>query len=200
MNGNNNGLDAGKRIAVAIQRHKEMVAEFERTGTASVAAAARLIVTSLKAGGTIYVCGNGGSAADAQHIAGELVGRFTRERNAFAAVALTTDSSVMTSIGNDYGYDWIFARQVDGLVKNGDVLWALSTSGSSPNIVAAAELAKKKGAHVIAFTGKAGTRLEKDADVCFCAADPATCRSQELHELAYHIICDLVEAEMTATK
>lgn len=193
-----NGMDAGKRIALAIQRHKEMVAEFERSAAPVILAAARLIVTSLRAGGTIYVCGNGGSAADAQHIAGELVGRFTRERNAFAAVALTTDTSVMTSIGNDYGYDWVFARQADGLVRKGDVLWALSTSGSSPNIVAAAELAKKKGAHVIAFTGKQGTRLERDADVCYCAADTATCRSQELHELAYHIICDIVEAEMTA--
>jgi D-sedoheptulose 7-phosphate isomerase len=195
-----NGTDAGRRMASAILRHKEMVTEFERAGVASVAAAARLIVTSLRAGGTVYVCGNGGSAADAQHIAGELVGRFMRERSAFAAVALTTDTSVITSLGNDYGYDLIFARQVEGLVKKGDVLWALSTSGSSPNIVAAAELARKKGAGVVAFTGKAGSELEKIADVCFCAADPASCRCQELHELAYHIICDIVEAEMTAAK
>lgn len=197
MNGEN-GTDAGKRIAAAIARHKEMVAEMERAGVASVAAAARLIVASLKAGGKVLVCGNGGSAADAQHIAGELVGRFTRERNAFAAIALSTDTSVMTSIGNDYGYDWVFARQVDGLGKKGDVLWALSTSGSSPNIMMAVDLARKRGMHVIAFTGKPGTRLEKEAEVCFCAADTATCRSQEMHELAYHIICDLVEAEMTA--
>jgi D-sedoheptulose 7-phosphate isomerase len=199
MNGTG-GVDAARSIAAAFQRHSQMLAEFERTSTGNIAAAARLIVASLRGGGTVYVCGNGGSAADAQHIAGELVGRFTRERNAFAAVALSTDTSVMTSIGNDYGYDWVFARQVDGLVRKGDVLWALSTSGSSPNIVVAAELAKKKGAKILAFTGKPGTRLERDADVCVCAADVATCRCQEMHELAYHIICDLVEAEMTATK
>jgi D-sedoheptulose 7-phosphate isomerase len=184
-------------IAAAIARHREMVAEMERAGTANIEAAAKLILKSLKGGGTVYVCGNGGSAADAQHIAGELVGRFMRERRAFAAVALTTDTSVLTSLGNDYGYSSIFVRQVDGLVKNGDVLWALSTSGSSPNIVEAAELAKKKGARVLAFTGKAGSSLEKLADVCFCAVDAASCRCQEVHQLAYHIVCDIVEAEMS---
>jgi D-sedoheptulose 7-phosphate isomerase len=189
-------IDAGKLISDAIARHREMVAELDGGGAASIALAARLIVKSLRGGGTVYVCGNGGSAADAQHIAGELVGRFMRERKAFAAVALTTDTSVMTSLGNDYGYEAIFARQVEGLVKKGDVLWALSTSGSSPNIVAAAKVARKKGAALVAFTGKPGSKLEKMADVCFCAADPASCRCQEMHELAYHIICDLVEAEM----
>ena len=185
-----------KLIEAAITRHKEMVDEMERAGTDSVVAAAKLIVKSLKSGGTVYVCGNGGSAADAQHIAGELVGRFLRERRAFAAVALTTDTSVITSLGNDYGYDSIFVRQVDGLVRQGDVLWALSTSGSSANIVAAAELARKKGAHVIAFTGKPRSKLEKMAEVCFCASDAASCRCQEIHQLAYHIVCDLVEAGM----
>ncbi|HSV26854.1 MAG TPA: SIS domain-containing protein [Sedimentisphaerales bacterium] len=186
-----------RMVKAAIDRHKEMVAELERGGAAGIEAVARLIVASLKAGGTVYICGNGGSAADAQHIAGEMVGRFMRERKALAAAALTTDTSVLTSVGNDYGYNSIFVRQVEGLVKKGDVLWALSTSGSSPNIVEAAELAKKKGANVVAFTGRSGSRLERIADACFCAADPASCRSQEIHQLAYHIVCDIVEAEMS---
>ncbi len=181
----------------AIERHKEMVAEMESGGAAGIEAVARLITASLKAGGTVYICGNGGSAADAQHIAGEMIGRFMRQRRAMAAVALTTDTSVLTSVGNDYGYNAIFVRQVDGLVRSGDVLWALSTSGSSPNIIEAAELAKNKGAHVVAFTGKVGSRLEQIADACFCAADRASCRSQEMHQLAYHIVCDMVEAEMS---
>jgi len=186
-----------KLIESAIARHREMLGEMERDGAGSIAAAANLIVKTLKAGGTVYLCGNGGSAADAQHIAGEMIGRFMRERRAMAAVALTTDTSVITSVGNDYGYSSVFVRQVDGLVRQGDVLWALSTSGGSPNVVEAAELAKKKGAHVLAFTGRKGSRLEEMADVCFCAADDASCRCQEIHQVAYHIICDLVEAEMS---
>jgi len=189
--------DMEKLIESAIARHREMLGEMERDGAGSIAAAANLIVKTLKAGGTVYLCGNGGSAADAQHIAGEMIGRFMRERRAMAAVALTTDTSVITSVGNDYGYSSVFVRQVDGLVRQGDVLWALSTSGGSPNVVEAAELAKKKGAHVLAFTGRKGSRLEEMADVCFCAADDASCRCQEIHQVAYHIICDLVEAEMS---
>ncbi len=186
-----------KMIKSAIDRHSDMVAEMAQDGAAGIEAIAKLIIKSLKKGGTIYICGNGGSAADAQHIAGEMIGRFMRERKAMAAVALTTDTSVLTSVGNDYGYDSIFVRQVEGLIRKGDVLWVLSTSGSSPNVIAAAKLAKKKGAKVAAFTGRSGSKLEKIADACFCAADKASCRSQEIHQLAYHIVCDIVEAEMS---
>ena len=181
------------QVEAAIDIHKKMVAELESGGTGTISAAAEAIIKSLKQGGVVYICGNGGSAADAQHIAGEFVGRFARERKGLAAIALTTDTSVMTSISNDYGYENVFARQVEALVKKGDILWAISTSGSSANVVAAAELAKKKAACVLAFTGQAQSKLEQIADICFCAADESTARSQEIHQIAYHIICDLVE-------
>ena len=170
-----------------------MTAELESAGMESIAAAAQAITNALKQNGSIYICGNGGSAADAQHIAGELVGRFRRERKALPAVALSTDTSVLTSIANDYDYEKVFARQVEALVRKGDILWAFSTSGSSANIIAAAELAKQTGATVLAFTGRANSKLENIADICFCADNESTARSQEMHQLAYHIICDLVE-------
>lgn len=184
--------DSKKQITKAIETHKKMVAEFEATGVKAIVDAADAIIKALKQDGRLYICGNGGSAADAQHIASELVGRFQRERKALPVIALTTDTSAITSISNDYGFENIFARQVEALVKDGDILWAISTSGTSPNVIAAAELAKEKGAAVLAFTGTANSRLEKIADICFCAKN-STARSQEIHQLAYHIICDLVE-------
>ena len=184
---------AKKQITETIEAHKKMIAEFEAGGAETIAAAAEAITKALKRNGTVYICGNGGSAADAQHIAGELVGRFTRERKALPAVALSTDTSVLTSIANDYSYECVFRRQVEALVREGDILWAISTSGSSANVVAAAELAKSKGACVLAFTGRENSRLEQIADICFCADDKSTARSQEIHQLGYHIICDLVE-------
>lgn len=182
-----------RQIAEAINTHKKMVAELEVSGMEIIAAAAGAIIESLKQNGRVYICGNGGSAADAQHIAGELVGRFARERKALPAVALTTDTSVITSIANDYGYEDVFVRQVEALVRKGDIFWGISTSGASPNVIAAAKLAKKKGACILAFTGRANSKLEQIADICFCADNQSTARSQELHQLAYHIICDLVE-------
>lgn len=187
----NNGVK--KQIAKAIETHKEMITEFEADGTETVAAAAEAIIKSLKENGRVYICGNGGSAADAQHIASEFVGRFERERMGLAAVALTVDTSVVTSISNDYGYENVYAKQVEALVREGDILWAISTSGASANVIAAAESAKKKGACVLAFTGKANSKLEQTADICFCANNKSTARSQEIHQVAYHIICDIVE-------
>ena len=182
-----------ERITEAIETHKQMVATFEASAMETIVAMAELIVQSLQEGGTLYLCGNGGSAADAQHIAGEFVGRFRTERRPLPAVALSTDTSVLTCIANDYDYESVFARQVEALVRSGDVLWAFSTSGRSPNVVRAAETAKGKAARVIAFTGRANSRLESLADLCFCADAALTARSQEIHQLAYHIICDLVE-------
>ena len=154
---------------------------------------AETIFQSLRHGGKVLLCGNGGSAADCQHIAGELVGRFRRERKALPAVAFSTDTSVITSIGNDYSFDKIFTKQVEALVNHGDILWAFSTSGSSPNVVAAAQLAKQKGAKVIAFTGRPNSTLEHIADLCLCTDSQWTSTAQEIHQLAYHIICDLIE-------
>ena len=182
-----------KQIIEAIETHKKMIGEFQISGIETVAAAAEAIIKSLKQNGRVYLCGNGGSAADAQHIAGELVGRFERKRRPLPAVALTTDTSVMTSISNDDSFKNVFARQVEALVREGDILWAISTSGTSANVIAAAKLAKEKGACVLAFTGKPNSKLEQIADICFCAGNESTARSQEIHQLAYHIICNLVE-------
>ncbi|MBP7053011.1 MAG: SIS domain-containing protein [Phycisphaerae bacterium] len=183
------------RIREAIETHRAMLAAFEARGSATVVAMVEMIVESIRKNGTLYLCGNGGSAADAQHIAGEFVGRFRMERKALPAVALSTDSSVLTCIGNDYDYQSVFSRQVEALVRPGDVLWAFSTSGTSPNVLRAAETAKRKDARVLAFTGRAHSKLESLADLCLCAEATLTARSQEIHQLAYHIICDLVEQE-----
>ena len=185
--------DTRRQIFEAIEAHSKMTAEFRQAGIDVIASIAEAITETLKQGGTIYICGNGGSAADAQHIAGELVGRFCRERKALAAAALTTDTSILTSIANDYAYEKVFARQAEALIRSNDMLWAFSTSGTSANVVAAVEVAKNKGARVIAFTGRAESNLERMADICFCAHAESTARSQEIHQLAYHIICDLVE-------
>ena len=180
-------------IVEAVETHKRMTAEFESRSLKTVSAIAEIITEVLQQGGTIFLCGNGGSAADAQHIAGEFVGRFCRERKALPAVAFSTDTSVLTCIANDYAYEKVFARQAEALVSQGDILWAFSTSGTSANVVAAARVARDKGARVIAFTGRADSELERTADICFCAENASTARSQEMHQLAYHIICDLVE-------
>lgn len=185
--------DTREQILEAIDTHSKMTAEFRKAGVDVIAAIAEAITDTLKRDGTVYLCGNGGSAADAQHIAGELVGRFCRERKALAAVAFTTDTSILTSIANDYAYEKVFARQAEALIRNNDILWAFSTSGTSANVVAAVETASEKGAFVIAFTGRAGSELERMADICFCADAESTARSQEIHQLAYHIICDIVE-------
>jgi len=181
------------RIRRIIETHKTMVTQFEQAAVSVLMEMTEMIVDSLKAGGTLYLCGNGGSAADAQHVAGEFVGRFQTERRALPAVALSTDSSVLTCIANDYDYNSVFARQAEALVKQGDVLWAFSTSGASPNVLKAVEVAKNKGARIIAFTGRKNSPLEAAADLCLCADAAATARSQEIHQLAYHIVCDLVE-------
>jgi D-sedoheptulose 7-phosphate isomerase len=182
-----------KKIIKTIEAHKKAIADIETSGIEAIVSAAKIITRALKQNGRLYICGNGGSAADAQHIASEFVGRFERERKSLPAVALTTDTSIITSVSNDYGYENVFAKQVDALVKKGDVLWAISTSGASASVIAAAKLAKKKGAAVLAFTGKNNSKLEQTSDICFCANSTSTARSQEIHQLGFHIICGLVE-------
>jgi D-sedoheptulose 7-phosphate isomerase len=189
--------DTKKHIIETIETHKKMTADFEKDGIETIATIAEVITNALQHDGTIYLCGNGGSAADAQHIAGEFVGRFTRERKALPAVALSTDTSVLTCIANDYSYEQVFARQAEALVKKSDILWVFSTSGSSANVIAAAQIAKEKGAIVIAFTGKSDSKLQQMADICFCTDADSTARCQEIHQLAYHIICDIVERGFT---
>jgi D-sedoheptulose 7-phosphate isomerase len=186
-------------IHTEIQRHKEVLADFEKQATQMLPAAAKLLIHCLQKGGCIFLCGNGGSAADCQHIAAELVSRFRRKRKGLPAVALTTDTSALTSIGNDYGFEHVFSRQVEALVRKGDCLWAFSTSGTSKNVIAAVRLAKKKGAKVLAFTGKSNTPLEKLSDVCV-ALNGLTSSVQEIHQLAYHILCNLVEEHFANKK
>jgi len=185
--------NVNNKITQIIEAHNELVSKLQTSGLAAVVAAAEVITNALDKAGRVYICGNGGSAADAQHIAAEFVGKFERRRRALPAVALTTDTSVITSIANDDGYQNIFERQTEALVADGDIFWALSTSGTSENVLAAAKLAKHKGASILAFTGKKDTELEKLADICLCANSTSTARSQEIHQLAYHIICKLVE-------
>jgi D-sedoheptulose 7-phosphate isomerase len=181
-----------------IRAHKKAVDTLETSVLNTIAKAADAIIAALKNGGTIYLCGNGGSAADAQHVASELVNRFELSRKALPAMAFTTDSSIITSVANDDSYSATFARQAEAFVKKGDILWALSTSGSSPNVLAAVEVAKRKGAAVLAFTGKKESKLERLADICLCANNESTARSQEIHQLAYHIICGLVDRAFSA--
>jgi len=153
-------------------------------------------VSALRAGGKVLLAGNGGSAADAQHWAGELVSRFYYDRPGLAAIALTTDTSVLTAIGNDYGYDYTFARQVEALGREGDVFIAISTSGNSPNILRAVEAARARGVGVIGFAGESGGKLAALCDICFRVPSGETPRIQEGHEFLGHLLCSLIEADM----
>jgi D-sedoheptulose 7-phosphate isomerase len=179
-------------IQKTIVSHLAMIAQFEQK-IGILSHMAKMIIQAFRSNGTLYLCGNGGSAADAQHVAGEFVGRFQIERKPLPAVALSTNTSVLTCIANDYDYENVFARQVEALIRPDDVLWVFSTSGASPNILRAVEVARAKGACVIAFTGREKSALEAQVGLCLCAASTSTARSQEIHQLAYHIVCDLVE-------
>jgi D-sedoheptulose 7-phosphate isomerase len=153
----------------------------------------QVIISSLKKGGTVFWMGNGGSAADAQHMAAEMVGRFRKERKALASIALTTDTSILTSVSNDYHFDVIFSRQLEALCKPHDVVIALSTSGNSGNVVKGVETAKAIGAYTIAFTGAKGGKLKTLVDVCFALASDNTPRIQEATALLCHILCEKVD-------
>ncbi len=152
-----------------------------------------LCTDALKNGHKIMFCGNGGSAADSQHLAAELVGRYKMNRPAMNALALTVDTSILTAVGNDYGYDTVFSRQVEGVGQAGDVLVGLSTSGNSRNIVLAFELAKEKGITTVALTGQGGGEMKEMADYCLAVPSCATNNIQEMHIAVGHLICELVE-------
>jgi len=159
----------------------------------SIAAAAEAMIKSLRAGGKIMLCGNGGSAADAQHLAAELVGRYLKDRAPLAALALTVDTSALTAIANDYAFEEVFARQVTGLGRPGDLLLALSTSGDSANVLAAVAAAKAKGIATIALTGAGGGRLAPLADLAIRVPAARSNAVQELHIAVGHILCGIVE-------
>jgi D-sedoheptulose 7-phosphate isomerase len=161
-----------------------------------MAAMAEIIVAALRQGNKLMICGNGGSAGDAQHIAGEIVGRLMYDRAPLAAVALTTDTSVLTAIGNDYGYPHIFERQVLGLGQAGDVLLGISTSGNSPNVLRALTAARDKGLATLGFTGARGGAMGEHCDLLLQAPSANTAVIQQIHIVAAHIVCGLVERQM----
>jgi D-sedoheptulose 7-phosphate isomerase len=161
---------------------------------AGIESAGRAIISSLRAAGTVWTCGNGGSAAEAQHFAAELVGRFKRERSALRVVCLADNMATLTSVANDYEFEHVFARQVTGLASRGDCLLAFSTSGNSENVVRACTAARGVGATVIALTGAGGGRVAEAADIVIRVPDDDTPRIQEVHLVAVHILCDLIES------
>lgn len=153
----------------------------------------QMVADTVRAGGTLFFCGNGGSAADAQHLATEYVVRYMRNRRAYPAVALTTDTSLLTAAGNDFGFDHIFQRQVEALARRGDLLVIHSTSGNSPNVLLAAEAAREKGVRVLSFSARDGGKLREVSDHAIVIPTQRTDRAQELHLCIEHIICDFVE-------
>lgn len=155
--------------------------------------AAQMAINTLKNGGKILLCGNGGSAADSQHIAAELTGRYKKERKGLCAIALTTDTSALTAIGNDYGYDSVFSRQVEALAKSGDLLLGISTSGNSKNVLNALKVAREIGCQTLGFSGREGGEMRNLCDVLLISPSSDTPRIQEMHILMGHILCDLIE-------
>lgn len=166
------------------------------TQTLEIVQAASVVSGCLAGGGRVFLCGNGGSAADAQHIAAELIGRFQKERQSLPAVALTTDTSAITAIANDYGYDKIFARQLSGLAQEGDLLIAISTSGNSENVLKAVECAKEMGVKTIGLTGEKGGQLSADCDQTIKVPATETCHIQEMHIAIGHMVCAIVETNL----
>ena len=181
-----------KIFTEAVAEHLKVVQALTQDG-GLLEQIARQMTAALLEGKKVVWCGNGGSAADAQHLAAELVGRFRRERSALASMALSTNTSILTAIGNDYGYEHVFRRQVEALCSKGDVVVGISTSGNSPNVCLALEAARERGCKTVAFTGREGGKAAQIADVALRVPSTETPRIQEAHILCGHIICDWIE-------
>lgn len=194
---NHKGL--AERIAAQFAESIEVKQRVLETEIGTLAQIAEILVAALRGGHRVLLCGNGGSAADSQHIAAELVGRFGRERAALPAIALTTDTSILTALANDYSYADVFARQVEAWGSPGDVLVGISTSGNSPNVLKAMRAARERGMHTIGFTGESGGQLREAADVCFRVPSRSTSRIQESHITAGHAVCEMIERELFET-
>jgi len=179
-------------FAAAVEAHRAAGAALND----GLMTAGQLLQRVLAEGGKVLVCGNGGSAAQSQHFAAELTGRYQRDRAALAAMALSVDSSALTAIGNDYGFDRVFARQVEALGQRGDLLVAISTSGQSPNVIEAARAARVRGIAVIALTGASAGTLGESADVILAVPDAVAARVQEVHLTVLHVLCDEIERAM----
>ncbi|MBK7355270.1 phosphoheptose isomerase [Propionivibrio sp.] len=189
-------MDLISRISQHFQDSAQVKLDAVEQLSAPIAEAAEAMVACLLANGKVLTCGNGGSAADAQHLAAELVGRFEMERQGLAAIALTTDSSILTAIANDYGFKAIFEKQVRSLGQSGDVLVAISTSGNSANVIEAIHAAHDNELRVVALTGRGGGEIAgllRDADVHICVPSDRTARIQEVHLLTIHCLCDGID-------
>ena len=182
-----------RQAASSLREAAGTIARFRRSGARAVAAAAEAMIACLQGGGTVFFCGNGGSAADAEHLAAELAGRYLLERPGLPAVALSTNSSALTAIGNDFGFDHLFSRPLEGLGSPGDVLVALTTSGRSRNVLRAVETARSLGMVVVGFTGPQGSGFAARCDIAVVSPHRSTPRIQEAHIVAGHVACELVE-------
>ena len=185
--------DSGALLARSLREHLKAIEALLESRLDDIDAAGWIIWEALKAGNKILLCGNGGSAADAQHIAAELVGRYEQQRRAFPAISLTTDTSSLTALSNDYGYEEVFARQVEALAVAGDVLIAISTSGKSPSILKAADRARALGCRTIALTGCSGEPLTAHCDLAVVVPSNRTSRVQEAHITIGHLWCEMVD-------
>ena len=188
-----NKQQAIDRINASLREGAELRTIVARDCSEVIIEAASLIISCLQSGGKLLFFGNGGSAADAQHLAAEFVGRFVRERAGLPALALTTDSSTLTAVGNDYGFDQVFARQIQAMARPGDVAVAISTSGNSPNVLEGMKAAKKGKLKTIGLAGKDGGALSKEADLTITIASTSTARIQECHIAVGHLLCELTE-------
>ena len=184
-----------EKITAIWEEHLEVAQTLPRIA-AAVSSAVDTIYSSLAAGGQLFIAGNGGSAADAQHIAAELTGRFLRDRRPFRAMALHVNTSALTAIGNDFGYEQVFARELSAHARPGDVLLAISTSGNSPNILRAIQAARQDNVTVIGLTGESGGAMRTACDLCLCVPSQSTPRIQEMHITIYHAICELLEERL----
>jgi D-sedoheptulose 7-phosphate isomerase len=180
-------------IRSTLARHREVVDTVEEALTDDIIRVAERLIGCLSGGHTLFLCGNGGSAADAQHIAAEFTGRFLRQRDPLRAIALTTDTSALTAIGNDFGFDAVFERQVRALARKGDMLLGISTSGNSPNVVRALSAARGIGCVTVALTGHDGGEMSRTAEYSLIVPSEETPRIQEMHVTIGHILCDMID-------
>jgi len=189
-----------ERIISRLRESADIKLRFAKESAAEVEEAASTVIKSLKSGGKVLIFGNGGSAADSQHIAAEFVNRYSKQRKALPALALTADSSILTSIPNDGSFEDVFSRQIEALGNKGDVAWGITTSGKSANVIKAFQTAKALGLKTIAFTGQDKSRVEKAVDCSVSVPSKSTPRIQELHITLAHIVCELVEESFAAKK
>lgn len=190
----------GSIVEASFEEHREVFGRADRVLFDTIESSAKLFVSTLENGGKILICGNGGSAADAQHLAAEFSGRYEKERRALPAVALTTDTSALTAISNDYGFERVFSRQVEALARPGDCLIAISTSGNSPNVIAAVMTAREIGCTVVGLTGETGKKLASLTDECVMVPSKRTARIQEMHITIAHIWCEYIDAYAASEK